>query len=405
VVGRARPARRTARLLVGRKSRRARVALGPGVRLLDRAAVDLGHGSSGLRDTLLWTVSAGPGEVHRLAVKDVAVAVVLWDGDGEAPAAEVAFWACALDEASGGRPPRKLLVRCRRERGRAPASKGQIGDLIERFQFAGQLEVCLGTGEGIAALAEQIAASLCWDEQGARPPLPTLRAVRDVVRDGRRRGRTHTTVAQVLARVRECLAGEEADDEGVTACLGRLEVAGHVQILSSGRILLQPDRVRQYGEALWRAAEAAPDGLRCIPERQARAGLFVPERRLEMSDPTLLAAAVEELVARAVARREATEDGSVLVFPGPVDRPMYRGPTVPAAAFRFDGAVGAVFSFRGEKVRTMVRTRRRPPTTPQRRRRLKPRSENGFRGQGSGTGGPTREPSQGSRKKQSTPRW
>src|SRR5437773_20302 len=54
-------------------------------------------------------------------------------------------------------------------------------------------------------------------------------------------------------------------------------------------------------------------------------------------------------------------------------------------------------SFRGEKVRTMVRTRRRPPTTPQRRRRLKPRSENGFRGQGAGTGGPTREPSQGSR--------
>jgi hypothetical protein len=144
----------------------------------------------------------------------------------------------------------------------------------------------------------------------------------------------------------------ELSRKAFDTCLIQLEAAGLLKCLKfGGWVLLQPEMLDDYCSWAAQAARQEPDGLGFISERDFVAGEVPMDRDRPLSDRPaeerlLLLATVQELVGRAVALREDTDKGTMLVFPSELrtDMPEFPGEYVPVLQIVFEGPIPAIYA-------------------------------------------------------------
>ncbi|MEP7308572.1 MAG: TIR domain-containing protein [Acidobacteriota bacterium] len=310
------------------------------------------------REILLWDLPGQPSYrlVHQLELQDAAAALILFDPSrGEDALQSVRYWVRALckdEQMTAGAPPtRKLLVAARLDRGRTAGNREQIDAIVRELGFDGYFETSAVTGDGVAALRDALTAIVPWDRLPRTTASAAFKRVRAFVLVQR-------SLGQLLrpAHVWFQLLSEECDTDALPtraefdAALASLETHGLVRRLSFGNfVLIEPAYLDTYASAVIAAARDEPDGLGAIPEKTVLTGRFrrSPDERLplEADDQALLHATVEDLLRHNLVLREATDTGTMLVFPSELSRTRSdRDLPETYVRFTFEGLVANVFA-------------------------------------------------------------
>lgn len=323
--------------------------------VFDKQRVTLGGGRAESRETLLWDLAGQPGYrvFHRQQLNDVAVALVLFDSRSETdPFAGVSYWARSLDEATRGFPLVKFLVAARADRGGPPVSNERIEEVCRLYGFDGYFETSARSGAGVRELADAVRAAVAWDELPRVITDEVFHEMKSLVMGEKEAGRIIQRKGELLERLPPEKRADGARDSAVfETCLALVEATGLVKSLAFGALtLLQPEMLDDYGAWMAQAARREPDGLGFISDKRARDGDFpMDEKRSLRGTPEerlLIAATVEDIVARGIALRQPTERGEMLIFPSEMrtDIPDYPGDYVRAVTFTFEGPVKAIYA-------------------------------------------------------------
>ena len=330
-------------------------SLGRHVYLLDSHEIEIEGVGKQIREVLLWDLAGQPGYrvIHQLHLKEVAVALVVFDARSETdPLAGVRHWERALRLAHqrGGEqavPMKKFLVAARADRGGVSVSKYRIQSLSNEFGFDAYFETSAKEGWQIAALREAIEAAIQWNSLPIVTSEELFVRIKGHLLEAKRKGRILATSDQLYDEFEATTDLRPQFD----TCIGRLENHDLIRRLSFGDyVLMEPEILDSYASALVNAAKSEPEGLGSIAEEVALTGQFhIPEdHRIadRGQEQLLLHATVEELVLHDLALRESAADGRYLVFPSQFNRDYEDAPEPKGRALtmKFDGPVQSIYS-------------------------------------------------------------
>lgn len=149
------------------------------------------------------------------------------------------------------------------------------------------------------------------------------------------------------------LAGEGArfTDDELKAVIGLLGGPGVVWELKFGNwILLQPERINAYAQAVIRTMRADEQERGCVLEQNVLAGDLVYQSsmsRLDFDEERFVLLAMHQtLIERGLCLREHTENGPVLVFPSYYrrERPELIGHPAVLVSYRFSGFLDDIYA-------------------------------------------------------------
>jgi WD40 repeat protein/class 3 adenylate cyclase/GTPase SAR1 family protein len=315
------------------------------------------------RETLLWDLAGQPGYrvIHQLHLKEVAVALVVFDARSETdPLAGVRHWDRALRLAQQRQgtsfvPMKKFLVSARTDRGKVSVSKERLDALLEEFGFDGYFETSAKEGWQIKELKQAIQNAIAWDalpKVSSTALFSNIKAFLLKVKETGKLVALEDQLYEEFARTHRAIAKKELNlrDQFAT-CIGRLENRDLIRRLSfGGYVLLQPELLDAYASAMVNAAKEEPDGLGSIAEEIALAGQFYIPKEQKITDSgqeqLLLHATVEELARHDLALKESAADGRYLVFPSQFNRDYEDAPEPKgkAVALTFDGPVQSLYA-------------------------------------------------------------
>lgn len=327
---------------------------------IEEKTIPLDSGKEITREILLWDLAGQPGYrlIHQLSLTEVAVALVIFDARSETePFAGVAHWNKALCRAQAAYGEskvclKKYLVAARVDRGGVSASRTRIQRVIEKYGFDAFFETSAMEGTNIAQLAREIKAAIEWENLPTVSSNELFQNIKKFLLHEKWEGRLICSVENLyyeylkIGRIPDACRGRDLKDEFRT-CIVLLDGRGLIRQLNfGGLVLLQPELLDAYAASLINAAKAEPDGLGCIAEEDARAGIFsIPEgERIDDSEQEnlLLIAMVEDLLRHEIALREEGD----LVFPSQFtrqnpDMPDLKGKDI---VFHFEGPVMNIYA-------------------------------------------------------------
>jgi len=337
----------------------------PGRRVwtFDSQDVQIGHGVTQTRETLLWDLAGQPGYriIHQLHLNEVAVALVVFDARSETdPLAGVRHWERALRLAqqrlgSLSVPLRKLLVSARNDRGGVSVGDERLRAILEDFGFDGYFRTSAKEGWEIEELRAAIKEAIFWDKLPEVSSSQLFAELKSFLMALKKTGRLLAPTVQLydeFAHQHPETAARVTDlRDQLETCVGRLENRDLIRRLTfGGYVLLQPELLDAYASAMVNTAKEEPDGLGSLAEEVALTGkFFVPEEQKVVDsgqEQLLLHATVEELVRYDLALRENADDGRYLVFPSQFNRDYEDAPEPKgkAVAITFDGPVQSLYS-------------------------------------------------------------
>src|SRR5215216_244714 len=318
------------------------------------------------RGTLLWDLAGQPGYrvIHQLHLKEVAVALVVFDARSETdPLAGVRHWERALRlaqqrqerQGTSSVPMKKFHISARTDRGKVSVSKERLEALLEEFGFDGYFETSAKEGWQIKELKQAIQNAIAWDalpKVSSTALFSNIKAFLLKVKETGKLVALEDQLYEEFARAHRAIVNKELNlrDQFAT-CIGRLENRDLIRRLSfGGYVLLQPELLDAFASAMVNAAKEEPDGLGSIAEEIALAGQFyIPkEQKITGSnqEQLLLHATVEELARHDLALKESAADGRYLVFPSQFNRDYEDAPEPKgkAVALTFEGPVQGLYA-------------------------------------------------------------
>jgi class 3 adenylate cyclase/GTPase SAR1 family protein len=313
------------------------------------------------RETLLWDLAGQPGYriIHQLHLKEVAVALVVFDARSETePLAGVRHWERALRLAHerhefSAIPMTKYLVSARVDRGGVSVSRERIQSVRAEFGFHGYFETSAKEGWQIAELRAAIENAIPWDDLPIVTSEELFVGIKRFLLTVKESGRLLAAAADLYHAFQVAGTSRPSDElrAQFNTCVGRLENRDLIRRLTFGDyILLQPELLDAYGSAMVNAAKNEPDGFGSITENAALTGAFhIPDEQKVVDrgqEQLLLYATVEELMRHDLALRETTDDGRYIVFPSQFNRDYEDAPEPKgtALAVTFEGPVQSVYS-------------------------------------------------------------
>jgi WD40 repeat protein/class 3 adenylate cyclase len=337
----------------------------PGRRVwtFDSQEVEMDNKVTQTRETLLWDLAGQPGYrvIHQLHLKEVAVALVVFDARSETdPLAGVRHWERALRLArqrEGDRcvPMMKFLVSARNDRGGVSVGEDRLKGILKEFDFDGFFKTSAKEGWDVKKLRAAIENAIKWEELPEVSSSQLFADIKSFLLDVKKKG---LLLAQE-SRLYKDFAGKNPDiakevpdlQDQFETCVGRLEIRDLIRRLTfGGYVLLQPELLDAYASAMVNTAKEEPDGLGSLAEEIALAGkFFVPDEqkvRDVKQEQLLLHATVEELVNHDLALQESADDGRHLVFPSQFNRDYEDAPDPKGKvlAITFDGPVQSLYS-------------------------------------------------------------
>jgi small GTP-binding protein len=290
--------------------------------------------------------------IHQLYMDETALAVLVFDGQKEDLFETLGQWDRGLTRASRT-PFSKLLVAGRVDAGGLRASRSQIEAFAKERGYTQLLETSAKTGLCCEELKEAILDGIRWENIPWRTsPLLFKRLKEEIIRL-KDEGRVLMRFNELRETLRLRLSGEftRFTDEELKAVVSLLAGPGVVWELKFGSwVLLQPERINAYAQAVIQTMREDKDERGCLPEERVLNGDLAYHSsmaRLETDEERFVLLAMHQtLVERGLCLREHTDKGPLLIFPIYYrrERPELVGHPAVLVSYRFNGFLDDIYA-------------------------------------------------------------
>jgi small GTP-binding protein len=330
--------------------------------LFDSLVVTAANDARTRRDIFLWDLAGQPNYhlLHQLELRDVALALVLFDAHHEAdPFASVRYWDRALRQVERqGRDftakVRKILVAARADRGGVGLTQERVQSLMQELAFDAFFETSAKEGLGTSELSDAIHRLIDWSRIPVTISPSVFHYAKDFLMAERDKGPLMATVDELYGRFLSSRKDmvETADLRSqFEVCIDRVASNGLVRPLRiDNYVLMQPEVMNSYASSIINAVREHPDGLASINEADVLESHFripsderVNDRELEK---IIVRETVEQFLKMDLALRVRTEGESLLVFPSLFlkENPDLSDPQGKEVVFTFEGVVQSIYA-------------------------------------------------------------
>lgn len=275
------------------------------------------------REVWLWDFGGQADQrlIHQLYMDETALAVLVFDGQKEDLFETLGQWDRDLTRASR-KEFAKLLVAGRVDAGGLRASRSEIEKFAAERKFQGFLETSAKTGLRCEELKQAILDAIPWDELPCRTTEVLFKRLKEEIIALKDEGRVLMRFNELRETLQLRLSGESARfaDAELSAVLTLLAGPGVVWELAFGSwVLLQPERINAYAQAVIRTLQADEHQRGCLMEERVLKGDLMYESSMERlegdEERFVLLAMHQTLVERGLCLRQPTAKGNLLVFP------------------------------------------------------------------------------------------
>ncbi len=260
--------------------------------------------------------------VHQLYMDRTAMILLLFDADKEDVLPGLREWQTALRRCVPANTP-LLLVAGRKDAG-FKASRAKLQQFAQEQSFL-YFETSAKEGWGCDALSQAITEGIPWETMERRTSPLIFKQLKDEILKLRDEGEVLLTFKELREMLWKRLPEESRfTDEVLQTVVGLLDGPGAVKDLEYGTyILLQPEWVNAYAQAVIRTIRQDPSELGCLPLRSIaegkllfqtveRDGSILEMKRLpEVEERVVLREMERQLEERGLCLRQ----GDKLVFP------------------------------------------------------------------------------------------
>lgn len=306
------------------------------------------------REIWLWDFGGQADQrlIHQLYLDEIAVAVLVFDGQKEDFLETLSQWDRDLIRASS-QVFAKILVAGRTDISKIRMTKERIELYAKERGYARFIETSARDGQGCEELRNAILNSIRWEKIPWNSSPYLFKRLKDNIVQLKDQGR----ILMRFNELRDTLLlkhsedGRQFKDEELKAVLGLLTGPGIVWELKFGNwILLRPEYIDTYAQAVIRTIQADKFERGSIMEESVLNGaLSFPSEMVRLpadEERFVLLTMHQMLVERCFCLREFTDKGSVLIFPSYFkrERPVMLGQRTVVLSYRFNGFLDDIYS-------------------------------------------------------------
>jgi small GTP-binding protein len=306
------------------------------------------------REIWLWDFGGQADQrlIHQLYMEDTALAVLVFDGQKEDLFETLGQWDRDLTRASR-KPFTKLLVAGRVDAGGLRVSRSQIETFVKERGFACFLETSAKKNISCQELKDAILAGIRWADIPWRSSPRLFKRLKEEIVRLKDEGRVLMRFNELRDALRLRLTGEDGrfKDEELKAVIGLLAGPGVVWELEFGSwVLLQPERINAYAQAVIQTMRADEFERGCIAEERVLNGdlkYHSSIARLKTDEERFVLLAMHQtLVERGLCFRQHTDKGPMLIFPSFYrrERPDLVGHPAVLVSYRFNGFLDEIYA-------------------------------------------------------------
>lgn len=321
------------------------------------------------REIWLWDFGGQADQrlIHQLYMDETALAVLVFDGQKEDLFETLGQWDRDLTRASR-KEFAKLLVAGRVDAGGLRASRSEVEKFAADRNFRCFLETSAKRNLGCEELKQAILTGINWDEIPCRTTEVLFKRLKEEIIRLKDEGRVlmrfnelRETLQLRLSETRSVSEGALADasgynlnrftDEQLKAVLTLLAGPGVVWELAFGSwVLLQPERINAYAQAVIRTLQADEHQRGCLMEERVLKGDLAYESSMPRlagdEERFVLLAMHQTLVERGLCLRQPTDKGNLLVFPSYYRRERPEQVKFPAvlSSYQFTGFLDEIYA-------------------------------------------------------------
>ena len=306
------------------------------------------------REIWLWDFGGQADQrlIHQLYMEETALAVLVFDGQKEDVFETLGQWDRDITRASR-KEFNRLLVAGRTDAGGLRVSRSQVEAFAKERGYTQFLETSAKTNVGCEELKQAILNGIRWENIPWRSsPLLFKRLKEDIVRL-KDEGRVLMRFNEMRETLQLRLSGENArfTDEELRAVVNLLAGPAVVWELKFGSwVLLQPERINAYAQAVIQTMRADEHERGCITEERVLNGNLAYHASVERlgadEERFVLLAMHQTLVERGLCLRQQTEKGVLLIFPSYYRRERKELVGAPAVlvSYRFNGFLDDIYA-------------------------------------------------------------
>jgi WD40 repeat protein len=310
-----------------------------------------------VREVWLWDLAGQPDYrlTHQLFMEQTSLALLVFDPQDSKVFDTVGYWQNALRKVARAGKVAGVLVAARCDRPGMRLTMDEVRAWAGARGLHGPIVTAakLNRHRGADELRALIAELLPWETLEFRSTMENFPALKDAilaVRDDKAAGGVVVTPAELETRVRQAAPKLAFTAEDLRAVTGLLAGEGVLHKLPYGDlVVLQPSWVNSYASTLVMLAGEDEDHLGHVPLATIQPGRLPDDGtpRLPLEDERqLLPALVALFLERALAWKQDTEKGAMLVFPSYVRLPRPDPPPRPGhtVLYRFAGPLEEIYS-------------------------------------------------------------
>ena len=283
---------------------------------------------------------------------ETALAVLVFDGQKEDLFETLGQWDRDLTRASR-KAFSKLLVAGRVDAGGLRASRSQVEAFVKERGYTQFLETSAKANIRCDELKQAILNGIRWENIPWRSSPLLFKQLKEEIIRLKDAGRVLMRFNELRETLQLRLSGEVArfTDEELRAVVSLLAGPGVVWELKFGSwVLLQPERINAYAQAVIQTMRADEHERGCLPEERVLDGDLTYHssiERLEADEERFVLLAMHQtLVERGLCLREHTYKGPLLIFPSYYrrERPELVGHPAVLVSYRFNGFLDDIYA-------------------------------------------------------------
>ncbi len=308
------------------------------------------------REMWLWDL-AGQTEyrlTHQLFMEQTSLAVVVVDRQRDDVFSSAKYWQQALRKVTSAASTPCILVAGRCDEPGQRCTVEEMKEWAVQNGFHGPILTAAKDPQhlGAAELRTLIEQLLPWDQMEFRSTMANFPALKDAllaVRDAKGPGGVVVKPDELEARVRQAAPHVSFTPEDLRVVTGLLAGEGVLYALPYGDlVVLQPSWVNCYASTLVKLAGEAQNQLGHVPLARIQPGQLPADgtpRLAEEDERQLLPALIALFLERALAWKQDTDKGPMLVFPNYVRLPRPSPPPRPGrtVVYRFTGPLEEIY--------------------------------------------------------------
>jgi len=317
--------------------------------------VDQGDGVE--REIWLWDFGGQADQrlIHQLYMNETSVAVLVFDGQKEGLFDTLGQWDRDIARASR-KTFNKLLVAGRTDAGGLRVSRDQLKSFAKERGFQEVLETSAKLNEGCGELKEAILKAIDWSTIACRTTKRIFKLLKDEIVRLKDSGRVLMRFNELRDALCLRMEGQRFTDEELRTVLTLLAGPGVVWELDFGSwVLIQPERINAYAQAVIQTLRDDPQERGCIPEERVLAGNLKYASTLERlpadEERIVLLAMHQTLVKQGLCLRMHDDSDTptiptLLIFPSFYrrERPELDGHPAVFVSYRFNGFLDEIYA-------------------------------------------------------------